>query len=122
MTPPLDPLALAGAKAKGKRPWFLECRDSERLLTIVMALAQETAVLRERLDTVERLLDQNGALTRADIETFTPDKAAAEARGAWTQEFLARILRILQQEREALGAEEASSEAVAEELAQPSAG
>lgn len=113
----IDPLALAGARPKGKRPWFLESRDAERLMTIVMAMAQELSVVRERMDTIERLLDKNGALTRADIETFTPSKAEAAERGAWTQEYLARILRILQQEQEALSADDASSEDVADELA-----
>jgi hypothetical protein len=113
----LDPLALAGARPKGKRPWFLESRDAERLMTIVMALAQEVSVMRERMDTIERLLEKNGRLTRADIEAFAPTKAEANERGAWTQEFLARILRVLQQEQEALNADDESSEEVAEELA-----
>jgi hypothetical protein len=113
----LDPLALAGARPKGKRPWFLESRDAERLMTIVMTLAQEVSVMRERMDTIERLLEKNGRLTRADIEAFAPTKAEANERGAWTQEFLARILRVLQQEKEALEADDASSEEIAEELA-----
>ena len=113
----LDPLSLAGAKARGKRPYFMENRDTERLMTIVMALAQEVSVMRERMDTVERLLEKNGAVTRADIDSFTPTKAEAEERGARTQEFIARILRILQQEREALQIADEYSEEVAEELA-----
>lgn len=113
----LDPLALAGARPRGKRPYFFAERDTERLMTIVMALAQEVAVMRERMDTIERLLDKNDVITRKDIETFKPSKAEAQERGAWTQEFLARILRILQQEQEALAARDASSEEVAEELA-----
>jgi hypothetical protein len=112
-----DPLALAGAKPKGKRPYFLECRDSERLMTIVMALAQEVAVMRERMDTVERLLAKDGVVTRDAIERFAPTREESAERGAWTQEFLARILRILQQEREALAADDLASEEVAEELA-----
>lgn len=113
-----DPLLLAGAKPKGKRPYFLDARDSERLLTIVMALAQEVSVLRERMDTIERLLEKKKTISRKDIETFAPTKAEAAERGAWTQEFLARILRTLQQEREALSAQDDQlSEDVAEELA-----
>lgn len=113
----LDPLALAGAKPKGKRPFFLEDRDTERLMTIVMALAQEVSVMRERLDTVERLLDSKGVLRRDDIEGFAPTRAEAEERGGATQEFIARILRILQQEREALEMADQYSEEIAEELA-----
>jgi hypothetical protein len=113
----LDPLALAGAKARGKRPVFFADRDVERLLNIVMAVAQEVSVLRERLDTVERLLEKNGAVTRADIEGFTPTKAEAEERGLATQEYIARILRIIQQEREAIDFDDQTSEEVADELA-----
>lgn len=114
----LDPLLLAGAKPKGKRPYFLEDRDSERLLTIVMALAQEVSVMRERMDTIERLLDKKKTISRKDIEGFAPTKVEAAERGAWTQEFLARILRTLQQEREALTAQDDQlSEDVADELA-----
>jgi hypothetical protein len=114
----LDPLLLAGAKPKGKRPYFLDNRDSERLMTIVMALAQEVSVMRERMDTIERLLEKKKTISRKDIEAFAPSKAEAAERGAWTQEFLARILRTLQQEREALAAvDDQYSEDVAEELA-----
>jgi hypothetical protein len=112
-----DPLALAGAKSKGKRPQFLESRDTERLMNIVMALAQEVAVMRERMDTIERLLEKKKTISRADIDMFTPTKAQADERGAWTQEFLARILRVVQQEQEALTAKDMSNEDFADELA-----
>lgn len=113
----LNPLALAGAKAKGKRPYFLEDNDVERLSAIVMTIAQELSVVRERLDTVERLLERKGSITRDDIETFEPSKSEADERGAWTQEYIARVLRIMQQDREAMGADDMYSEDVAEELA-----
>lgn len=116
--PSLDPLQLAGAKAKGKRPWFLEDPDAERLLNIVLPLIQEVAVLRERLDTVERLLERDGGLSQAAIEAYAPTKAEADARGAMMQEYIARVFRILQQDREALAVkDEDSSETVADELA-----
>lgn len=114
---PIDPLALAGAKAKGKRPQFLADADTERLLNIVLPLIQEVAVMRERLDTVERLLERKDVITRADIEAFAPTKAEADQRGAWMQEYLARIFRTIQQEREALSADDQYSEDIAEELA-----
>jgi len=116
--PELDPTAIAGTKAKGKRPYFFDDPNVERVLSITMAVAGELAVVRQRLDTLEELLAKRGSITKADIEAFTPNEQQAEARGRWNQEYLARILRILQQEREALGVPgEASSEAVAEKLA-----
>lgn len=118
MNDAIDPFRLAGAKAKGKRPWFFDNPDTERVMNITLALMQEVAVIRERLDTVERLLERDGAVTREAIEAYAPTRAEAEERGAWMQEYIARCLRILQQDREALerGAE-ASSEEVADEFA-----
>lgn len=114
----IDPLKLAGAKPKGKRPYFFESKETERVMAITMAVAQELAVMRARMDTIERLLDDNGTISRADIEQFVPGKAEADERGAWTQEYMARILRIVQQEAEALKTkDEASSEEIGHELA-----
>lgn len=109
-----DLLKAANRKARGKRPYFLESKQTEHVLSIVMAVAQELAVLRERQDTLERLLAQHGLPGAADIEAFVPDDAAREARGRWTEEYLARILRILHQDAESL---ELQSEHSAEEVA-----
>ena len=114
----IDPLKLAGAKPKGKRPYFFENKETERVMAITMAVAQELAVMRARLDTIERLLDKGGSVSRSDIENFTPSKDEAEQRGAWTQEYMARILRIVQQDIEALDVKnEPTSEQVGHELA-----
>ena len=113
----LDSIALAGAKAKGKRPWFFADPNVERVLSITMAVAGELAVLRQRLDTIETLLEERGSIDKADIETFVPSAAQQEARGRWSQEYLARILRILQQEQEALEhPQEPSSEEAGERI------
>lgn len=114
----LDPLALAGAKSKGKRPWFFNDPDTERLMNITLAVIQELAVTRERMDTIERLLARGETVSRESIEAYAPTPQEAEERGAWTQEYLARVFRILQQDREALEQpDEHSSEQVAKELA-----
>jgi hypothetical protein len=113
-----DLLAAANRKARGKRPYFLESRQTEQVLSIVMAVAQELAVLRERQDTLERLLEEHGLPGAAAIEGFVPDDAARAARGRWTEEYLARILRILHQDAESLKTpSENSAEDVARELA-----
>ena len=113
---PLDALRLAGAKARGKRPYFFDDPDVERVLSITMAVAGELAVLRQRLDTIEELLEIRGSVTRADIEAFKPDPAHAERRGRWYQEYIARILRIVQQESETQDGDEPTSEEAGERL------
>lgn len=112
----IDWIALAGAKAKGKRPAYFDDPAIDRLLSIVMALAGEVAVTRERLDTVERLLEAKGTISRADIESYKPDRDAGYERGFLTREFIARILRGVQQDMEALDTAEPPIEDVSEEL------
>ena len=67
-----------------------------------MALTAEVSVLRERLDTVERLLEAKGGLNRAEIEAYVPDSAAGEERGEATRAYVARVMRGFQQDVEAM--------------------
>lgn len=98
----LDPLVLANRRAKGKRPQFLDDPAVERVLSITMALAGELSVARERVDTLERLLVQRGVLGADAIESFVPDAATLAARDAWGREYIARILRIVDQDVQAM--------------------
>ena len=116
----IDVFKLANARAKGKRPNFLEDPAVERVLSITLALAGELAVARERIDTIERLLEKDKLLSRQAIEEFVPTKEQARQRAMWHQEYLARIFRIVQQELEALEATDPSSEAVGKSLAEDS--
>lgn len=106
MSDSIDWIARAGARAKGKRPDFLGDPNAERMLSILLALAGEVSVLKQRLDTVERLLDAKGAINRADIETYVPDREAAYQRAVMTKEYVARIMRGVQQDMEAMQADE----------------
>lgn len=116
----LDWMVRANAKAKGRRPQYFEDAALDRMLSMLMALVGEVSVLRERLDTVERLLETRGSLTRADIESYVPEEDAARERGDLTREYIARIMRGLQQEVEALAtaADERPIEEVRRDLAQ----
>lgn len=115
----LDPLALANRRAKGKRPQFLDDPAVERVLSITLALAGELSVARERIDTLERLLVQRGLLGAGDIEAFVPDAAALAARDVAGREYIARVLRIIDQDVQALQeAAEPSVEQWMDELGQ----
>ncbi|WP_240334298.1 hypothetical protein [Sphingobium estronivorans] len=100
----VDYIARAGRRAKGKRPDTLHDFSAERTLSILMAVAGEVAVLKERLDTVERLLDAKGTISRADIEAYQATGDAAYERALSTKEYVARIMRGVQQEMEAMQA------------------
>lgn len=112
MTEEIDWIARSGAKAKGKRPQYFEDPAIDRLMSITMALVGEVSVMRERMDTIERLLDAKGTISRADIETYTPDRAAGKERGRITKDYIARVMRGVQQEMEAM--EELDSPSVEE--------
>lgn len=101
---PFDWVAASGRRAKGKRPSYFEDPALDRLYSTVFALAAEVSALRERQDTVERLLDAHGTISRDDIERYEPDRAAAEERGLATKAYIARIMRGFQQEVEAMEA------------------
>jgi hypothetical protein len=116
MTDAVDYIARAGTKAKGKRPRYFDDPAIDRTLSIVMAIAGEVAVLRERLDTVERLLDAKGTVSRADIESYAPDRKAGAERGLLHKEFIARILRGVQQDMEAMAEKGPSVEELSREL------
>ena len=104
MSEPLnvDTINLAGTRARGKRPYFFKDPDVERVLSIAMVVAMEHAVTRQRLDALERLIEQKGLFTREELEQFRPDAAAEAQRTRWTQEYIARVLRIVQQDTEAM--------------------
>lgn len=89
-------------KAKGERPSYFADPALDKVVSITMALAGETAVLRDRLDTIERLLEAGQPVSRAVIDGYIPDERAREERDAWREGFLANVLRIVHQEREAL--------------------
>ena len=112
-------LAAASAKPAGKRPYFLD-PQVERVMAVTLAAVQELAVARQRIDTLERLLEAKGVLARDEVERFAPTPEQAAERGLWTQEYLARVLRVLQQEAEGIAATakgDVYSEEVAAELA-----
>lgn len=112
----IDWIARAGTRAKGQRPRYFDDPAQDRTLSILMALVAEVSVLRERQDTLERLLDAKGTISRADIEAYVPDAHAAQERGVATKAYIARVMRALQQELEAMQAPDPPVEEVIERL------
>lgn len=87
-------------KAKGKRPTFFKNPEVDRILAIVMAVAGELSVLRDRLDTIERIAARKGVLSRDEIEGFAVDEAVEGERQQWREEYLERVLRVIHHELE----------------------
>ena len=80
--------------AKGPRPAFFAGEPgADQLLGMLMAVASEVAVLRERMDTVEQIAAARGISLAADIEAFEPTIADRERREAWRQQYMQRVLQ-----------------------------
>lgn len=84
--------------AKGKRPTYLGNKPIDQLLAIVVALMGEVSILRDRLDTLERLIEEKGLISPQAIDHYEPDEQVTQARSQWREEYIARVLRALQEE------------------------
>ena len=86
--------------AKGKRPRYFADPATDRLLGILMTLIGEVSVLRDRLDSVERLIEKGGLFKRGDIDNFLPDEQAEAEREDTRQRYIERVMRVIQNEKE----------------------
>jgi hypothetical protein len=77
--------------AKGKRPQFYEAPGLDQAMSMILVLACEFATLRERVDTLERVLEHNGIEAGAAVEAYAPPPEVLTAREQWRQAFLQRL-------------------------------
>lgn len=77
---------------KGQPAQFFGNADTDMLLSIIVSLAGEVAVLRDRLDAHEQLSASQGGFSSADVDAFRPDQALANKRGETRQAYLRRVL------------------------------
>ncbi len=92
----------APTRAKGPLPQYFDDPAIDQLHSALLALAAELSVAYDRIDTLERLLEQKGALARADIEHYEPDEASLRERAARREALVARLLRPFRDYREQL--------------------
>ena len=86
--------------AKGKKPIYLDERSIDNLMAMIMTLTQEISVLRDRLDTIEKLLINKKSINLEDIETFEPDEDLIKERKDRRQMLLKRVLLPIDKELE----------------------
>lgn len=82
------------------RPHFFDNPESDEFVAIVLALTSELAVVQDRADTLERILESKGLLDRQELESFRPDAALTEERKAKHSDYLRRIFRVLRMQTE----------------------
>lgn len=113
---PTEIQKLAIAKSKGKRPKYLDERSSDHLMSMILVLAEELSVTRERADTLERLLFEKNIISSDLIESFVPDQEAALERQIRASEFASRLVRSVRQEIDSLSNDQKTTEEMAELL------
>jgi hypothetical protein len=67
---------------------------------MVVTIAGELSVLKDRLDLVERLASESGAFDRHNLEKMQLSEADITERDANRADFVARVLRVLDQDLE----------------------
>jgi hypothetical protein len=72
----------------------------DQLHAALVALVTELSVAFDRIDTLERLLEQRAGVARAEIEQFQPDERAAADRAARRADVAERLLRPFRDFRE----------------------
>jgi hypothetical protein len=82
---------------KGRRAQFYQDPAIDQLWAVVTAVTAEVSVAFDRLDTLERLLERDGRVTRATIEAFRPDESAAAERSQRREELIQRVFQVLSQ-------------------------
>lgn len=90
---------------RGRRPIPGLPPGEERLLAMVAALTSELAIMRERLDTVERIAAATGLIDRVMIEQFKPDADQTTERDAMRRRLIAKVFRPLRDDAERAAAE-----------------
>jgi len=88
--------------AAGHRPFFFAEPNLDKLVAMLMALVSEVAVLRERLDTHERLAESEAWASAKSVEAFQPSEAVDTERAEWREAYVGRIMRIITDELEQL--------------------
>lgn len=81
-------------ETRGKRPHFFEDPALDQMMTFMIELTTEVSVMRERLDTVERLLETDGKVTRANLEAYRAPPDVEAERAAWRDAYLKRVFRM----------------------------
>ncbi|MEQ8508579.1 MAG: hypothetical protein RIF37_07665 [Rhodospirillaceae bacterium] len=80
--------------AKGKRSVFFEDPAIDQIMTFILELSAEVSVVYDRMDTIERLLDEKGTISRDDIEAYRPNEDVENARNERREAYLKRVFRM----------------------------
>lgn len=84
---------------RGKRPDFYPTPGVDDSISMILVLAQELTVLRERLDSAELVAARRGIPLAQEIEALQLDAEQLREREAWRQGLFDRLFQVAKQRR-----------------------
>ena len=84
------------------RPQYLDSKDADKVVMMLLALAADVSALRDRIDTHEALAEKRAAPTSTRVESFKLDARRRSAREAQRHAMIGRVLRVLTAEVDVL--------------------
>jgi hypothetical protein len=85
---------------KGIKPRYFSDPATDKLLQMVITLAGELSVVRDRLDLIERLAARRGFFASGDMEALELTEEDEAERNIRRADFVARVLRVIDQDLE----------------------
>ena len=79
--------------ATGKKPQYFQDPIMDRLLSMVLELMGELSVVRDRLDTVERLIEANNLFKQEEIDNYQIPEDVDFERTERREAYIARVLK-----------------------------
>lgn len=84
--------------AKGARPTFYSEPGLDQAMSMILVLASELSVIRDRIDAMERVGKNHGIDFASEIDQLVLDQAALEAREQARQSLLSRLYYLIRKE------------------------
>ena len=77
------------------KDYFLDHPTIDKVMKVVVALARETYVTRDRLALIEKTLDEKGVVYRRDLDEYQPTDEEQAAINQRRDDFIDSILKPL---------------------------
>ena len=85
-------------KARGQRPQYFADPAIDRVMAITLSLAGEVSVMRDRMDTIERLCAEGKPFGPSDIDAYEPSSEVQAEREQRRAQYLEQVLLVIQQD------------------------
>lgn len=86
--------------AKGERPYFLDDKDAEKAMNMVLALTGELSVVYTRLYALEKVLERHNLVAPGEVEQYKLTEEDHARLDRWRNDLIKIVLRPIHAEME----------------------